>query len=296
LTYSTHQGLDDLSKGNDAACPLVYSSQVGKAYKLLYLKSTSLLVLFDSTSGGNLMSPKSRLARFLRFLGILLMALTAGFTLLGGVGTSCVALNPTGFGDRMATLAPFQWLYILFVLTGVGIGLLGVRATILLVRGHEYAYRSVLVALLAGLGVGISHILVSRALRGASMPVDAVVWTTMLTLLIFLVLRIPPIWQNVDFQKGEPKSNQTAGGVAAITLGGLMLSIQHLIGATHTWNGVNYADAFRLSMTGLGLPLVIFGAYIFVNNVGILRFLLTGFDYPVTKKSTPIIDYTTQNK
>ena len=58
------------------------------------------------------MTPNSGLAKFLRFIGILFMSLTAGFTVLGGAGTSCAALFPTNW-DSMAPLAPYQWLYIL---------------------------------------------------------------------------------------------------------------------------------------------------------------------------------------
>ena len=60
------------------------------------------------------MSTNSFFAKFLRFIGIVLMALTGGFTLLGGAGTTCAALFPTKY-DSMTALAPFQWLYILFV-------------------------------------------------------------------------------------------------------------------------------------------------------------------------------------
>jgi hypothetical protein len=128
------------------------------------------------------------------------------------------------------------------------------------------------------------------------MPVDAVVLTTAFTLLVFLVLRIPPIWQGVDPQEGEPKSSHTAGGLAAITLGGLMVSIQHLMGPTHTWNGVNYADAFHLTLTSLGLPLVLFGVHIVVKNVGFRRFLQTDLYFNGTKKSAPISGYAKQIK
>ena len=87
------------------------------------------------------MSTNSFFAKFLRFIGIVLMGLTAGFTLLGGIGTTCVALNPTGFSESMAPLAPFQWLYILFVLAGIALGILGIRATILLIKGTDKSYR-----------------------------------------------------------------------------------------------------------------------------------------------------------
>ncbi len=74
------------------------------------------------------MSSNSRFAKILRFFGILMMGLTAGFTLLGGIGTSCAALFPTNW-ESMAPLAALQWLYILFVLVGIGLGILGIRAT-----------------------------------------------------------------------------------------------------------------------------------------------------------------------
>ena len=76
------------------------------------------------------MSNNSLFAKFLRFIGIVLMALTGGFTLLGGIGTTCAALFPTKY-DSMAALAPFQWLYFLFVLTGIVIGVMGIRAAII---------------------------------------------------------------------------------------------------------------------------------------------------------------------
>ena len=134
------------------------------------------------------MSRNTWWAKTLRIVGIVFMSLTAAFTLMGGAGTSCVALNPTGFGDTFAPLAQVQWLYILFVLLGVAIGIMGVRAVILLVKGTKNAYRCTLIALVAGILVGGIHMAVSRALRGSSMPVDAVIYTTVLTLTIQFIM------------------------------------------------------------------------------------------------------------
>lgn len=209
------------------------------------------------------MSHNSLIAKFLRFIGILLMALTGGFTLLGGIGTTCAALFPTNFSS-MAALAPFQWLYILFVLAGIALGMLGIRATVLLVKGADKSYRDALVVLTTGVVIGILHIYASRALRGKSMPVDAVVYTTFLTLIVFLLFRIPTIWQGVDFTRGNAKSNLPAGGAAAILLGVMTLTIQYTMGTTHTWGGVNYADAFNTSMTLAGIFLLMLGAALFI--------------------------------
>jgi hypothetical protein len=209
------------------------------------------------------MSPTSFFAKFLRFIGIVLMALTGGFTLLGGIGTSCAALFPTNW-DSMAPLAPFQGLYILFVIGGIAIGVMGIRATILLIKGTDKSYRAALVALIAGVAVGFIHIAVSRALRGKSMPVDAVVYTTVFTLIVFLFFRIPGIWQGVSFDKGNAASNKPAAGASAILLGILTLTIQYTLASTHTWDNVNYAGAFNASLTLIGVALVLLGAILFV--------------------------------
>lgn len=167
----------------------------------------------------------------------------------------------------MKALAPFQWLYGLFVLVGVALGIAGIRATIQLIKGAPQSYRSAMIVLLSGTAVGIFHTAVSRMLRGKSMPVDAVVYTTVLTLIIFLIFRIPSIWEIVDFSKGNAQSNRPAGGAAAILLGLLALTIQYTMGSTHTWNGINYADAFNLSMTVIGLACLALGFGIFILQV-----------------------------
>jgi len=201
-------------------------------------------------------------AKTLRIIGIVLMSLTAAFTLMGGAGTSCVALNPTGFGDSFAPIAKVQWLYILFVLVTLAIGVMGVRAVVLLVQGKTNAYRYSLIAMILGLVVGGIHMAVSSALRGSSMPVDAVVYTTVLTLVVFLLFRIPGVWQGVDFEKpaGDKKTGKNAAAIAMAATGLLTLTIQFLMAPTHTIEGVNYADVWHVALTLIGGGLLIAGA------------------------------------
>lgn len=98
-----------------------------------------------------------------------------------------------------------------------------------------------------------------RVQIAAPNPVDAVVYTTALTLIVFLLFRIPGVWQGVDFAHGKDKDNQMAGGAAAIILGLLTLTIQYTMGATHTWGGVNYADTFNFTMTVAGVGCLLLG-------------------------------------
>ncbi len=167
----------------------------------------------------------------------------------------------------MTPLASFQWLYIFFVLSGIAIGVWGIWATVKLVRGTSDAYRISLYALVTGAVIGGFHIYMSRMLRGKSMPVDAVVYVTVLTLAVFLLLRIPLIWKGVNFENGDRKSNRMAGGAAPILLGLMTLTIQYTMGPTHTWNGINYANAFNVLLTTTGLGLLLLGATL----MGMLR-------------------------
>jgi hypothetical protein len=116
-----------------------------------------------------------------------------------------------------------------------------------------------LYALATGVVIGGFHIYMSRLLRGKSMPVDAVVYTTVLTLIVLLLFRLPFLWNGINFDKGSDQTSHMAGGAAAILLGILTLTIQFSMGATHTWGGVNYADAFNAAMTLIGFVLVIGG-------------------------------------
>lgn len=213
------------------------------------------------------MSHNSFLAKVLRFIGIVLMALTAGLTFLSGIGTACVAFVPTNpsWVEAMGEIAKLQWLYIIYVLAGIAIGIAGIRAVVLLIKGYQNAYRNAITILLLALVVGVTHIITSRLLRGNSMPVDPIVYVTLITLAVFLFFRIPGIWQGVDFSHGKGKDNLTAGGAAAIILSFVTLTIQYMMGATHTLGGINYADAFNISMSLTGIVCLIIGLATFIK-------------------------------
>jgi uncharacterized membrane protein len=205
------------------------------------------------------------MAKFLRFIGIVFISLTAFITLMGGIGTTCVALAAEKYGS-MAAIAPYKWLYVIFVLVTTAIGVMGVRAVVLLIKRKANAYNYALLTLVLGVVVGVIHMLVSRSLRGSSMPVDAVVYTTVLTLIIFLIFRIPPIWAKVDFANASKSESNTSDGTAAIVSGVMALTIQYTMAPTHTISGVNYADAFHTAMTLSGLGLILLGIGLLILN------------------------------
>lgn len=210
------------------------------------------------------------MAKFLRFVGILFMGLTAALTILSGIGTSCVAIDATRYSS-MKALADYQWLYVFYVLVTTAIGIFGVRATISLVRGHKTAYRDALVALSSGTLIGAIHIFTSRAIRGSSMPVDVIVYATVFTLAIFLIFGLPKISRMVGFEEGSDNDKTAAGGMTAIVAGMLFLSVHMWAEPTHMIDDVNYADAFHIRMMLVGGGLVLLGIGLLWKSVWCLE-------------------------
>ena len=200
------------------------------------------------------------MGKFLRFIGILFLGIIAALTLLSGVGTTCVALDAAQY-EGMEAIAQYQWLYIFYVLAAIAIGVIGVRATISLVRGKDNAYRDALIVLVLAVVTGGVHMATSRTLRttGSSMPLDFIVYATVFTLVIFLLFGLPKIKQLVEFENGSDNSKTAAGGMTAIIAGMLFLSVHMWAGPTHIFDGINLADAFHTNMMITGGILLMAG-------------------------------------
>lgn len=215
------------------------------------------------------MSPNSFLAKILRFLGIFFMGLGVLVTLAGGIGTSCAAFNPTNpsWADSMGSLAPYQWLYIVYVLIGVGAGIWGIKAMIGLIRGTSGSYREALIVLLVGGAAALVQVISSQVIRGKSMPTDMRLYVTLLALIILLILRIPGIWRGVNYDRKQRGSSGTlAGGVTALVMGVLTLTVQYWVGATHLFGGVNYADVWHIQLGVVGWAAVVAGAILIITR------------------------------
>jgi hypothetical protein len=107
-------------------------------------------------------------------------------------------------------------------LSGIVIGVLGIWVAVALVRGKPHAYRNALIVYwLAGLLVGMLHMTTSRALRGSSMPKDFIVYATGLTLIIFLLFRIPGIWRRMNLDGHDDHVTAGLGASAALIVGGI---------------------------------------------------------------------------
>jgi hypothetical protein len=196
--------------------------------------------------------------KIIRICAIVLMGLTVAFTLLGGIGSTCAAFLTENFA-AMSPLLPYKWLYQLLVIVSVAIGLWGIRALVGLVKGKTWAYRETMLVLNLGGLTALIQIIASRSLRGVSMPTDVRLYITFLTLFLFLILRIPGIWEKVNFYHQKGNTTDMAGGLAAISLGMMILTVHLWAGPSHTFDGFNYANVWSLQLTAAGWTLTLLG-------------------------------------
>jgi hypothetical protein len=199
--------------------------------------------------------------KVLRIIAIILMAATAAFNLLGGIGTSCVALNPTGWSPAMAQLAPYQWLYILLVLVATATAIWGVVVTIALARGRTHAYRDALIVLvISALAAGVQTF-VSQALRGKGAPQNMRFYLTLFTLAVMLLYRLPPVWKAIHgFQSARPRDFATPAGLAAFVGGLVAMTTPLWASPTHIGpDGANWVNLLRTPLMAAGAGLVASG-------------------------------------
>jgi hypothetical protein len=221
---------------------------------------------------------RSTLYKIIRITAIILMSLTVAFTLLGGIGSTCAAFLTENFA-AMSSLLPYRWLYQLLVIVSVAIGLGGIRALVGLVKGKAWAYRETLLVLCLGGLTALIQVVASRLLRGASMPTDVRLYITALTLIVFLLLRLPGVWEKLNFayQEGGHQSGM-AGGLTAISLGLMVLTVHLWAKPSHTFDGTNYLSVWSLPLTAAGWALAIFGAALLAKSIP-----------PISSTKTPVI-------
>ena len=199
--------------------------------------------------------------KFLRGIAVGLMALTVLFTLLGGAGTSCVALAAEKFGS-MAVLAPYKPLYLLLVVLSLAAGVWGGLITLSLVRGGRHAYRNALLMLLAGAVTAGIQMGVSQAVRGASAPVNVRFYLTAFTLVVFLLLGLPAIRKRLDFSQPFKGGKAASGGAALIVCGIVTLTTYSWAGPTHP---AAWIDVLRSPLMVGGGAMLLFGAGLLVK-------------------------------
>ena len=198
--------------------------------------------------------------KIVRVIAIVLVALTAIVNVVGGAGTYCAAFTPEKY-DSMKALIPLQWLYQILVFAVVGVGLAGSWSTYLLSRARRNSYGTSLIILIVGVALAVVQMAASRSLRGKSMPTDLRLYVGGLTLIVFLLLRLPGIWQASGMGDSASGSGawQAPTGVASIVMGLTVLTVPLWVGNSHTFDGFNWVHAWDWQLLLIGVALLLGG-------------------------------------
>lgn len=192
----------------------------------------------------------------LRIGAIVLMGLTAVMNISGGIGTTCAAFLTRDY-PPMWSLYDYRWLYQIFVVVTTIIGIANVWVTVGLVRGRKNVVRNAIITLVLGTVIGAIHFYASGTLRGKTIPANFVLYTNILTLIVFLVLRTPNYRDRVDFSSpGDSDTQSTASGLAAIFAGLLLLSVPMMVASTHIFEGNNWVDVLGTTISVGGSVLI----------------------------------------
>jgi hypothetical protein len=200
-------------------------------------------------------------SKLLRGIVVTLIGLTVVFTLLGGAGTTCVAFGAEKY-DSLVPLVPYKPLYQALVVISLAVGIWGIPVTVSLVRGGAKAYRNALLVLLIGaLSAGIQMV-VSQRVRGSSAPVNIRFYITAFTLVVFLLLRLPPLWKRVDFAqsiKGDG-SKAASAGTALVVCAIITLTTSLWAGPTHiSPTGYNWVHVLQVPLGAAGWVMILAG-------------------------------------
>ena len=200
------------------------------------------------------MGEKKTKNTFLHVLAVILLSLTAAMTLLGGAGTTCVAFAAENFGERMAPLIPVKPIFQILVVVSLAAAVFGIITAFRLGKGRAGAYRNSLIFLVVGLAASAVQFYFSLTLRGSTAPNNMRMYLTAFTLLFFLALRIPGIWEKVRLDRSAGSGATALGGGMALFLCGLLTLTTPLWGATtHIIDGYN-------TVYELYYPLIIAGS------------------------------------
>ena len=207
--------------------------------------------------------------RILRTVAIVFLGLTAAMNILGGVGTTCAAFGFTReYRIAFYELQDFKWLYQILVVATILIGLVGIWATIALAQGKHKAFRNALIVLIIGSILGGVQYIASQALRGEATPANVKFFANAATLVLFLVIRLPSIWKHVDFSVPESRiDGATAGGLAAIVAGLIVLTVPSWAGPSHTYFGENWVNILLAPLTLGGLFLIVVGVLLVARQI-----------------------------
>ncbi len=213
------------------------------------------------------------MAKTLRIIAIVLLGATAFMTLVGSVGTVCVAFNAELYGRAFQQYIEHATLYQVLTFAGLLLAIASIIATYALAVRDKWAYKGaviILVLILAQVSIKLFN---TWSISGAPFaPVLVRFMLVIVTLAYFLVIRIPGIWSKIGgFTGSSGGSRSTVAGIAAITGGAALMLTPLMAYPSHMVEG-----ASLVTYQPILIPLLLVGGHLVM--MGITMLVMSAFN------------------
>jgi len=196
-----------------------------------------------------------------------LLGLSGALTLLGGIGSSCVAFGAEKFGASMAGLIAVKPVLKVLVAVSIITGVFGIVSIARFSRRRPRSAAAILVFLLVGLAASAVQFYLSLTRRGSTAPNDMRLYVTALTLLAFAIARLPGprkfLWGG-DANGAKARGSSQGSGAAFLIVGFLTITAPSWCAPTHVLGGSNTAAAFGFTLALAGAAMALGGVFILV--------------------------------
>ncbi|MDD4874276.1 MAG: hypothetical protein PHE15_04810 [Dehalococcoidales bacterium] len=203
----------------------------------------------------------------MRIIAIILLGATAFMTLVGSVGTVCVAFNADLYGRAFQQYVPYLTFYQILIYAGLLLGAASIVATYALSMRDKWAYKgAVIILVLILVQCGIKLFSTWSISEAPFAPVLVRFMLVIITLVYFLVIRTPGIWAKIGgFSGNSGGSRSKTTGVAAITGGAALLLTPLMAYPSHMVEG-----ASLVTYQPILIPLLVAGGILVMMGISLL--------------------------
>jgi hypothetical protein len=207
----------------------------------------------------------------LRMLLVVMMALATIMTLLGGIGSTCVAFNAEQYPPLFSKLVPYKPILQILVYVSILVGAAMIWVTYWTARANKWFFLSALITLIGGGGAAAVQMYYSSSVRGipffSAAPTNIRLYITLAALIVFVLIRFTPWWNKIGSPSNIPGSPMAAGGASLIVTAIVILTTPFWAGDSHIIDGYNFILA-------LETPLLVDGIVLLMIGIGMVAYEL----------------------
>lgn len=214
----------------------------------------------------------NKLGLTLKIVLALFLGASTVMTILGAVGTACLAWSGNLYGPAFKWIVPAMPVYQNLVYLSLVAGMALAIVTYAFLRGDQWFYVGALISLIVAGGAAAYQMYTTSSLKGVSFfqtaPTNIRFYITVATLIAFLIVRFPGIWNKSGLGSGGSGGSNftTPAGMALMLTGILLMTAPLWASPEHVIDGFNYVTTLQLPLLIDGLALTIAGAAIFFSR------------------------------